>query len=322
MVDPREGFKDKPVLMVDSEFESQIPPLTEEEFQQLEENILADGVVLQSIIVWDGVIIDGHNRWRIIKKHPFLKYTVYEMSFPDRYAAIIWICKNQLGRRNLTPEQKKYLIGKQYGTEKDRSPFRGNQYTIGSVGCGQNVHNQPGQRTSERISDENNVNEKYVRRAEQFAKGIDLADEIDPGIRKEILSGSLHPTDKRIYAVAKATTEERPARVQELRNPPDEEKEPLPDWSSMLVEMTDALDSLIFRWKFCQTNNPLFFVDLYHGEYDPYRLIAKLRHVDPLTIPREGLAAGVKYSGYKKYLSQVLDIYNGSSVKTALPVKF
>lgn len=64
------------------------------------------------------------------------------------------------------------------------------------------------------------------------------------------------------------------------------------------------------------------FVDLYHGEYDPYRLIAKLRHVDPLTIPREGLAAGVKYSGYKKYLSQVLDIYNGSSVKTALPVKF
>ncbi|MBR2894053.1 MAG: type II toxin-antitoxin system PemK/MazF family toxin [Oscillospiraceae bacterium] len=65
-----------------------------------------------------------------------------------------------------------------------------------------------------------------------------------------------------------------------------------------------------------------WFVDLYHGEYDRHRLIRKLSHVDPLTIPREGLASGVKYSGNKKYLSQVLDIYNGTSVLTALPVKF
>ena len=138
VVDPREGIKDKPNLEVDPEFESQILPLTEEEFRQLEENILADGVVLQSIIVWKGVIIDGHNRWRIIKKHPFLEYTVYEMSFPDRYAAIIWICKNQLGRRNLTPAQKKYLVGKQYSAEKSIELFHGNQYTHGKSGGYQN----------------------------------------------------------------------------------------------------------------------------------------------------------------------------------------
>lgn len=247
MADSREGFKDKPILMVDPEFESQIPPLTEEEFQQLEENILADGVVLQSIIVWDGVIIDGHNRWRIIKKHPFLKYTVYEMSFPDRYAAIIWICKNQLGRRNLTPAQKKYLVG--------------NQYTLEKSGGYQNDNHHKKEKTCDRLAKENNMSSITVIRAEQFAKGIDLADEIDPGIRKEILSGTLHPTDKRICAVAKATPEERPARVKELRNPPEKGKKVLPDWSSMLVEMADALDSLIFRWEFCQTNNPLFFDD-------------------------------------------------------------
>ena len=40
MVDPKKGFKNKHTLIVDPEFESQIPPLTEEEFQQLEENIL------------------------------------------------------------------------------------------------------------------------------------------------------------------------------------------------------------------------------------------------------------------------------------------
>ena len=47
-----------------------------------------------------------------------LPFMVHEKEFSSRYEAIIWICKNQLGRRNLTPEQKKYLIGKQYEAEK------------------------------------------------------------------------------------------------------------------------------------------------------------------------------------------------------------
>lgn len=62
--------------------------------------------------------MDGHNRFIIAKKHPEIPFTVHETEFANRYEAIIWICKNQLGRRNLTPEQKKYLIGKQYEAEK------------------------------------------------------------------------------------------------------------------------------------------------------------------------------------------------------------
>ena len=49
---------------------------------------------------------------------PEIPFTIHEKEFASRYEAIIWICKNQLGRRNLTPEQKKYLIGKQYEAEK------------------------------------------------------------------------------------------------------------------------------------------------------------------------------------------------------------
>lgn len=101
-------------LRIDPEFEGKIPPLTAEEFQQLENNILADGVVINPIIVWDGVIVDGHNRYRIVSKHPEIQFSTCEKTFADRYEAIAWICKNQLGRRNLTKEQKKYLIGKQY----------------------------------------------------------------------------------------------------------------------------------------------------------------------------------------------------------------
>ena len=139
-------------LTIDPEFASKIPPLREEELKQLEENILADGVVINPLIIWDGVLVDGHNRYRILQKHPEIQFTTYEKQFPDRYAAISWICKNQLGRRNLTPQQFKYLIGQQYDAEKLAERFRGNQYTsVERSGCGQNVHNQNPERTAEKL---------------------------------------------------------------------------------------------------------------------------------------------------------------------------
>ena len=64
------------------------------------------------------------------------------------------------------------------------------------------------------------------------------------------------------------------------------------------------------------------FIELYHGEYDPRRLISRLHKTDPLTIYREGRAMGVNMAGYKKYLYQVYCIYNGSSKKKVLPMKF
>ena len=105
-------------LRIDPEFESKIPPLREEELKQLEENILADGVVINPLIVWKGIIVDGHNRYRILQQHPEIQFTIYEKEVPDRYAVIAWICKNQLGRRNLTSQQFKYLMGQQYKAEK------------------------------------------------------------------------------------------------------------------------------------------------------------------------------------------------------------
>ena len=97
-------------LTVDPEFRDKIPPLTEDKFSLLEENILLDGAVVSPLIVWNGTILDGHNRYEIIRKHPELAYTIRKVVFDNRYEALSWICKNQLGRRNLTPQQKKYLI--------------------------------------------------------------------------------------------------------------------------------------------------------------------------------------------------------------------
>lgn len=63
------------------------------------------------------------------------------------------------------------------------------------------------------------------------------------------------------------------------------------------------------------------FVNLYCGEYSRRRLVTRLRQVDPVIIFREGRAM-TSLPGYKRYLYQVYRIYNGSSAKTALPMKF
>ena len=271
-------------LAIDPEFASKIPPLREEELKQLEENILADGVVINPLIIWDGVIVDGHNRYRILQKHPEIQFTTYEKAFSDRYEAIAWICKNQLGRRNLTPQQFKYLIGQQYEAEKCTSNYNGNRFTSGDKSrCVQNEHTYKPERTAERIARENNLSDSYVRRAEHFAKGVDAAEEAVPGIKQEILTGSIKPTEKAVAAIAKAPPEKRLALVQQLRQTkeperPEEKLKPKRsaaetlqaiwdisenmlqsngeiDADDICAELEDALDTMIFRWDTCLENN-------------------------------------------------------------------
>ena len=100
-------------LKIDPEFQSQIPPLTDDEYNQLEENILKEGKLLSPLIVWNNTLVDGHNRYEIVQEHPEISFSTMPLPFESREEVLAWICKNQLGRRNLTPEQKKFLIGKQ-----------------------------------------------------------------------------------------------------------------------------------------------------------------------------------------------------------------
>lgn len=265
-------------LRIDPEFESRIPPLTDDEFTQLEENILADGVIISPIIIWDDVIIDGHNRFRIAEKHPHISFTTCNRTFSDRHEALAWVCKNQLGRRNLTFQQKKYLIGKQYDSEK--ASHGGDRKSTEVKSSGQNVHLISDKKTAERIAEENGINEKTVRRAAQYSRAVDLADEVEPGFRKEILSGAIKATDDEIKALASAEPEERPTLIEELRKPPDQRKRILPERhllsteeiasdkpadisketpEDMLSELEDALNSFKFRWSVCLSHNSDYF---------------------------------------------------------------
>ena len=213
-------------LKIDPEFQSKIPPLQFEEEQQLEQNIIAEGRLLNPIITWNGYILDGHTRYRILKKHGFIKFEVEEIQLANKYDALAWICKNQLGRRNLSPERKKFLLGKEYESTKLAvgAPL-GSKHGIRK--CGQNDHIFTESRTCQRIASEHGVGEKTVRRAEKYSRGIDAAEEAVPGAQEEILTGRIKATDAQIAALPAIPKEERPAILDELRKGKDKRNEAL-----------------------------------------------------------------------------------------------
>ena len=71
-------------LRIDPEFESKIPPLTEDEVLRLHSSILSEGRLISPIVAWNGIIVDGHNRYKFIQQHPEIEYDVYEMDFDNR----------------------------------------------------------------------------------------------------------------------------------------------------------------------------------------------------------------------------------------------
>lgn len=100
-------------IVIDPEFRDLIPPLPYEEFTELEQAIINDGC-RDALVVWFNdetlrpVLIDGHHRYQICKKHD-VRFETVEKEFDSREDVKIWMIRNQFGRRNLTPYVKTTL---------------------------------------------------------------------------------------------------------------------------------------------------------------------------------------------------------------------
>ena len=178
------------MLEIKEEFKKLIPPLTSEEFNQLEQNCLAEGI-REAILTWNGFIIDGHNRYEIATKWN-LDFQTKSKHFKEEEDVIEWMILNQLGRRNITKEQKAYLIGKRYENEKQKL---GGQI---SKGLEQNV---PPISTAEKIGEEVGISHMQVKRNEEFAKGVDKLGE---ELKQQVLQGKSEVNKSDVQIIAKA----------------------------------------------------------------------------------------------------------------------
>lgn len=192
---------DKTELRIDPEFEKKIPAIGEEEFKQLRENILTAGEVFEPIVVWNGVIVDGHNRWKVIQEHPEVKWQVREMEFADKWQAFVWMLENQLGRRNLTDEDRTIAMGDLYEARKNTNGGnRGNQYTVVAVPQSGDVANKP-KSTSETIAKELGVSKNTIERAGDYAKGFHAIQDVSPEAADKIRSGKSGLTKKEVMEI-------------------------------------------------------------------------------------------------------------------------
>ena len=204
-------------LRIDLEYANNTPSLTDKEFEQLEINILSDGKVILPIIIGQGKVVDSHNRYQTVMKQPELQLSAYGNEFADGFAVGAWTYKNQLGNKNLTPEQRRYLIGKQYDAEKaSHGGNRGNQYTSLERSLEGNLPNPL--KTCERIAQENGISSKTVIRSAAYAKAVDYADEVAPGFRNELFAGKIKATAADVQEIIRATPEYRSEIVRRLRS--------------------------------------------------------------------------------------------------------
>ena len=216
-------------LSIDNEFRDLVRPLTPSEYKQLTDNLRRNGCQ-DPIVVWNGVIIDGHNRYAICM-HLKIPFAITELQFENRAEVISWICANQLGRRNLSEESRKYLIGKRYEAEKfiamNRNPSGRNQYMLKeevepideSIDPDDEVYDDSsittneaakGSRhaTAERIGAEYHISHGTVEKYGYYSRALDAIAAKEPSLFPRILSGRYKISHRNVMELAQKDKDE------------------------------------------------------------------------------------------------------------------
>jgi|LSQX01.2.fsa_nt_gb hypothetical protein len=194
------------ILKIDPHFQRLIPPLTKDEFEQLEKNILSEGC-RDPICVWNNIILDGHNRYAICKKYR-LQFRVRSIDIKNRHDAISWICANQLGRRNITQETRKYLIGKRYHAEKQKCQLQNlhkkeKSPNPESWDLEKGVDNTSDSRTSVALGKEYQISHSTVESYGRYTRALDnLAKKAQEAV-PHILAGDIKLSQENVKALAK-----------------------------------------------------------------------------------------------------------------------
>ena len=110
-------------LKINEEFKNLIPSLTTEEYEGLEKSIVQDGC-REKITVWNGCIIDGHNRYEICTKHSITFEVLEKEDFETEADVKMWMINNQFNRRNLPIETRLALAYKFKGFEEEKARAR------------------------------------------------------------------------------------------------------------------------------------------------------------------------------------------------------
>ena len=204
-------------IIIDEEFMRLMPPLNDNEFCSLENDILVHGC-MNPLVLWDNILIDGHNRYQIVKKHN-LPFNTISLEFNSRDEAISWMITIQIFRRNLTPMQLTYYRGLQYNIEKK---IQGGDRRSQDISKGQNVPLI--ENTAERLSEQYKVTSRTIRRDGQIAEVLVAIGKESQEAKNSILTGDTKINRKQLREMVSASEEEIVNTAKEIASGAFEDK--------------------------------------------------------------------------------------------------
>lgn len=169
-------------LKISNRFKQFIPPLMDEELRLLEASIVSEGC-RDPLITWNGTIVDGHNRYAICQKHG-IEFDTIEMEFVDAEAAMDWMDANQLGRRNLTPDQRSLLRGRRYNRTKKTMSAAGSMKGKASAEVAQASVN-----TAATLAKQHGVSERTIKNDGKKAEAIEQLAKTKPESARAVVDG-------------------------------------------------------------------------------------------------------------------------------------
>lgn len=202
-------------LKIDPEFRDKIPAMTDEQFSGLREDIIRDGYVRDPLVVWkeENTLLDGHHRWRVICENWELlkdKYTLDLKSFPDRWAALEWICRNQLNKHNLNDEQITYIRGEMYKARKKSKGDNAKRGDDGRYLMDQNdLSGDKPKSTAEALARELGVAEPTIKRSEKFHDGVDALRRVSKEAADKVMQGGSGASKAEMMSFPTKTPEEQ-----------------------------------------------------------------------------------------------------------------
>ena len=193
-----------PILKTDPDFQSLIPPLSRQAYEELELNIVCNGC-REPIKVWGDYIIDGHKRYKICHEYE-IEFNTEEILLKSREDAISWICADLLHNHELPENYQHYLIGRKYLAERTVGIMNitgTNQYTLDS--SGRKPHSGV---TATKIGIELHISHSTVSKYLQYAKAIDRLKAEFPDFGRKILYEEIKVSQDNIILLAKKQEDE------------------------------------------------------------------------------------------------------------------
>ena len=95
-------------IVVNEELKAYIDPLTPDELDALERSIVAEGC-RDALVLWNDLLIDGHNRYAICQKHGLPFNTIQATQFKNMDDVHLWMIDQHLGRRSVSDFQRGVL---------------------------------------------------------------------------------------------------------------------------------------------------------------------------------------------------------------------